>query len=318
MTGMAYLIFTAVMLDLVIGDPRFLPHPVVIIGKGIKAGERIIRKFFKGGMGLKTGGVLLVLSIVTGTYLCVLAILYLAEKVHPWLALFFQVWLIYTAVAIKDLQVHARAVLKPLAAGDLPEARRMLSRIVGRDTDNLDEREITRAVVEAVAENTVDGIVAPLFYAFLGGAPLALAYKAVNTLDSMVGYKDDKYLHLGWAAARFDDMVNYLPARIAGLFFILTAAFFPGGMRGAWVAVRRDAGKHPSPNSGIPEAAVAGSLGVKLGGTNYYFGKPSCRAEMGEEKFPLKKEHINEVIKIMHGVTLLTIAAGFVIFYILG
>jgi adenosylcobinamide-phosphate synthase len=213
-------------------------------------------------------------------------------------------------VSVKSLKQHADAVYKPLKNNNIVLAREKLGMIVGRDTDNLDEKEITRGVVETVAENTVDGIVSPLFYAFIGGAPLALAYKAVNTLDSMVGYKEERYFHIGWASARFDDLANYIPARLAGALFLIPALFTSQGIKSSFQTIIRDAKKHPSPNGGITEAAVAGALGVKLGGKNYYFGKPSYRAEIGKEIAELNAEHIKSVIKLMYAVTFLFLILG--------
>jgi adenosylcobinamide-phosphate synthase len=177
--------------------------------------------------------------------------------------------------------------------------------VVGRDTGRLDEAEVTRATVETVAENITDGIVSPLFFAALGGVPLAFAYRAVNTLDSMVGYKNDRYLAFGWASARFDDLCNYLPARLTAFFLLLAAFLLPGfSARGAAEALMRDARKHPSPNSGYAEATVAGAMGIRLGGCNYYFGQPSWRAYMGEERERLAARHIKKTIAMMYAVTI--------------
>ena len=185
--------------------------------------------------------------------------------------------------------------------------------MVGRDTDRLNESEIVRGVVETVAENTVDGITAPLFYGFLGGPPLALAYKAINTLDSMMGYKDERYLNLGWAGARLDDLANYIPARITGLLYLLVAPFTPGGLANVWRTIRRYARRHPSPNSGIPEAAVAGALEIQLGGVNYYRGIASSEVTMGEKKKDLEIKHIYQGLYIMLAVTGLMLGMGLVI-----
>ena len=307
---MLELILAAVALDLILGDPRNLPHPVVLIGRAIERGERFIRKIAQTQLALKISGIFLVVIIVCGTYFVAFIIIRTANTLHPYLGIAVQVWLLYTTIAIKSLHQHALAVARPLQKGEMREARKKLAYIVGRDTDKLGESEVTRGVVETVAENTMDGIISPLFYAFIGGAPLALAYKAVNTLDSMVGYKEERYLHLGWAAARIDDVANYLPARLAGLLFVLAAVCTPQGPKAAWQTVMRDAGKHPSPNGGIPEAAVAGALGVKLGGTNYYFGKFSHRAEIGEKIVTLEVAHIKKVLQLMYIVTFLMLLVG--------
>jgi len=185
--------------------------------------------------------------------------------------------------------------------------------IVGRDTGRMDAEEITRATVETVAENTVDGITAPLFYAFLGGAPLAMAYRAVNTLDSMVGYKNDCYLYFGRAAARFDDFVNYLPARLTGMLLVIAAFILRLNARRVWTVVRRDAPGHPSPNSGIPEAAVAGALGVRLGGWNSYQGSLSFRPYLGEAIVPLQADHIRQVVRVMYVTAALALSSGIIL-----
>ncbi len=307
---MIYLIIAAVILDFMIGDPRNFPHPVVIIGKVISFGEKLIRKIFKGKTGQRIGGIFLVIFVVGGTYLITHIIVSVSYRIHPYISILLQIIILYMTVSIKSLKQHSDAVSKPLKNGDLEQAREKLGMIVGRDTDKLNEKEITRGVVETVAENTVDGIVSPLFYAFIGGAPLALAYKAVNTLDSMVGYKEERFLYLGWASARFDDFANYIPARLAGILFLIPAIFSSQGIKASFQTIIRDAKKHPSPNGGITEAAVAGALGVKLGGTNYYFGKPSYRAEIGNEIVVLNTEHINAVLKLMYSVTFLFIALG--------
>jgi adenosylcobinamide-phosphate synthase len=193
----------------------------------------------------------------------------------------------------------------------MEQARYKVGWIVGRDTASLTTAEVTRATVETVAENIVDGIISPLFYAVIGGVPLACLYRAVNTMDSMVGYKNEKYRDFGMAAARVDDVFNYIPARITGLLIVLSAALLRHNADGALQTIRRDASKHPSPNSGFSEAGVAGALGVRLGGLNYYGGVASLRAYMGEEKKELNPIHIEQTIHIMYLVTTLFIVAAF-------
>ena len=300
----------AYMVDLVVGDPRSIPHPVVIIGKGIDALEKYLRRWAAPLVGLRTAGVLLTVITVGLTYVAMWALIEGALLVHNWLGVIAAVWFLSTTIAVKGLGAAALDIYGELKAGRLQEARRKLGFIVGRDTANLDESEITRATVETVAENIVDGIVAPLFYAFIGGAPLAMAYKAVNTLDSMVGYRNDRYRDFGWASARFDDLCNYIPARITG--FLLLAGFLLTGkpVSRALRVMFRDARRHPSPNSGIPEAAVAGALGVRLGGFNTYGGVKSFRAYMGDSTETLVGKHIIETVKIMRLTAALAVLAG--------
>lgn len=296
--------------DLLIGDPRWLPHPVVLIGRGIGGLEALLRRLGKGAPAERFAGAVLAVTVVGGTYLAAEALLAWAGSVSTPFRTILAVWLLSTALAGRGLAGAALAVHRPLTAGDLPAARRHLARIVGRDTGNLAESEVVRGTVETVAENTVDGVVSPLFYAVLGGAPLALAYKAVNTLDSMVGYRNDRYRHFGWASARLDDLANYLPARLTGLLMAAAARLLGLDAGGALRCVRRYAGRHPSPNSGIPEAAVAGALGVRLGGINHYGGEASFRPHLGEERRPLSPEHILQAVRLMRLTSLLALALG--------
>jgi len=303
-------VIAAYVVDIIIGDPRRLPHPVVIIGKGIDLLEKILRKSTGRFLGLRFSGVLLTGIIVLGTYFLMSGLIKGTRALHPWAGLAAEIWFLSTTLAVKGLGGAATEIYSFLEKGNVPEARKKVGWIVGRDTQDLDEGEITRATVETVAENIVDGIVAPLFYAFIGGVPLAMAYKAVNTLDSMVGYRNEKYRDFGWASARFDDLCNFIPARIAGV--ILLLAFFVTGkpVKRTLGIIFRDAPRHPSPNSGIPEAAVAGALGVRLGGTNYYGGVQSFRAYMGDPLNGLEKIHIKETVKIMHLTSGLTVLLG--------
>ncbi|QWU17909.1 adenosylcobinamide-phosphate synthase [Paenibacillus sophorae] len=293
-------VITAIVIDLLVGDPRGIPHPVIGIGKIISATESALRKWGTGRARERALGVLLVLVVLSAVYAAAFLILWLAGLIHPIFRSLAEVWLISTTIAIKGLGDAAMQVFRPLAKGDLDSARTYVGYIVGRETHALSEREVTRATVETVAENIVDAVVAPLFYALLGGAPLALLYRAVNTLDSMVGYKNDKYRYFGWASARLDDVLNYIPARITGLLLWAAALTTKGLNAGrAWQAMRRDAAKHPSPNSGIPEAAVAGALGIQLGGFNSYGGIVSERARMGTAIRELAAEDIRQTIKIL-------------------
>lgn len=296
---MEIIIIYAALLDIVLGDPRFIPHPVVYMGKAISRGEPFIRRHFVTDRTLKWAGVGLTMIVVLGSFAFFWVIIWLAYRINTILGTILSVFLMSQSLAMNSLYKHARAVMTPLSAGNLVTARQALGLIVGRDTQSLDECEIIRGSVETIAENTVDGIIAPLFYGLLGGPALALAYKAVNTLDSMIGYKDERYIKLGWAAARLDDVANYIPARIAALLFLMLAPFTSGGVSGVWKTIRRDARQHESPNSGFPEAAVAGALGIQLGGLNYYRGIPSFRALIGEKKRSLEVKDINRSLVLM-------------------
>jgi len=298
------LLAAAIVIDWCVGDPPRLPHPVVGIGKLIGLLERLLLR----GSGSRTvtrlKGAVLALTVVAATALMMWGLCLLAYRIHPWAGFAVNAWFISTTIAVKGLKDAAMLVYEPLRQGDLAQARKMVGRIVGRDTDGLEEREVARAAVETVAENTVDAFVAPLFFALIGAAPLAMLYRAANTLDSMVGYKNEKYRDFGWASARLDDALNWIPARVTGALLALTAACSRNASgRRAWRAIRAFAHLHPSPNSGIPEAAVAGALGVELGGTNRYGGVVSERARLGWSLRPLEADDIVRTVRLMYGVS---------------
>ncbi|MCM2359801.1 MAG: adenosylcobinamide-phosphate synthase CbiB [Geobacteraceae bacterium] len=292
------IILAAVLLDLLLGDPRWLPHPVVWIGRLITALEKMLRRLVPNE---RAGGVLLLVLTVAMTSGLALAVLKGAYAVSPYAGFAVAVVLAYTTLAARSLHGESQLVADALTRGDTAEARRYLSCIVGRDTEGLDEAEIWRATVETVAENSSDGVIAPLFYLMLGGPVLALAYKAVNTLDSMVGYRNERYLRFGWASARFDDLANWLPARLTGFLMVLAAPLLGLSASEAWRVMRRDGRNHSSPNSGIPEAAAAGALRVRLGGTNRYFGKPVAKPTIGDALRPLSWEAYRGAVRLMYG-----------------
>jgi adenosylcobinamide-phosphate synthase len=301
----------AVALDLLLGDPRWLPHPVVGIGTLISALEKILRRRFRNE---RLGGVLLLISVVGATGLLAFLLLKGAYAVSSNLGDALAAVLAWTCLAARSLHRESSLVADRLVAGDLEGARHYLSRIVGRDTDDLDEAEIWRALVETVAENTSDGIIAPLFYLMFGGPVLGLAYKAVNTLDSMVGYKNEPYLDFGWASARFDDLANWLPARLTGFLMAVAAPVVGLNAGKAFTIMARDGGNHSSPNSGIPEAATAGALGVRLGGTNRYFGQPVEKPTIGDPVQQLSRESYRGAIRLMYGsMALMLVVWGVVI-----
>lgn len=309
-------VFTAYLVDLAVGDPRMIPHPVVLMGKAIECLESLLRRIVRSPSGLRVAGAVASAVLVAGCWLLTAVLVKWAFNVHYWLGAAFSVWLISTTMATRGLAGAGGEIFNLLNNGDLDEARRKVGWIVGRDTGKMDSRNVTRATVETVAENIVDGIVSPMFYAFIGGAPLAMAYRAVNTLDSMWGYKNEKYINFGMASARLDDLANYIPARLTGLLLLGAAFLLRMSPKRALAAVRRDAPGHPSPNSGIPESAVAGALGVRLGGLNYYHGRESFRAFMGEELTPLEPRHIKQAVKLMYLTSALAVATGLLISYL--
>jgi len=298
-------IIFAYILDLIIGDPEWLPHPIVLIGKAIEILEKGITKVITNK---KVAGIILVFLVVVGTYFFVFILIGLAARLHWIFGIIVSIYFVFVSLSVKDLAVETNRVYTSLNRNNLSLARKNLSRIVGRDTGDLNEREIVRASVETVAENTVDGIISPIFFAFIGGAPLAMAYKAINTLDSMVGYKNERYIDLGWAAAKLDDVVNFTPARIS-MALIPIASFISGkGFRDSIRIISRDRKKHASPNSGISEAAFAGALGVRLGGTNYYERKLVEKPCIGDAEKPLELSDIKDSIRIMYVCSALSIA----------
>lgn len=268
-----FITFIAFILDWIIGDPHRWPHPVRLIGKFICIGERRVRQAAGDRpAALRSAGKLLALAVVVTTMLAVYMLLAIAGFVWSFLWLLAALYLVYSAMCLKDLYFQTWRVEKALKAGFLDEARQRLSMVVGRDTAKLDEAGIRRALIETLAENLSDGLIAPLFYLALGGPVLAWGYKAINTLDSMIAYKNDRYLHLGRFAAQLDDAANYIPARLAALLLVASARLQDYDWRRALTVWRRDGHLHASPNSGRPEAAMAGALNLRLGGPTYYGG----------------------------------------------
>lgn len=299
-----YLYLGALFIDTVIGDPRGNLHPVVLIGNLISFLEKLLLKQNSSPEKKKIAGFFLCLITVGFVYAVSFGITWLLSFADPNIFLFGSMLLLSFTISPHALRKSAEEIRLLLVKGDIVEARHKVSWIVGRDTQNLDEAEVTRATVETVAENITDGIISPLFYAVIGGVPLACAYRAVNTLDSMVGYKNDKYLDFGVVSARFDDLCNFIPARITAFLVVFLSALLPGySGKKAWQILWRDASKHPSPNSGYAEAPVAGALGVRLGGCNYYFGRPSFREYMGDSEKILNNEHIAKTVALMYMVT---------------
>lgn len=300
-------VLLAYVLDLIVGDPQWLPHPVRVIGKAINWLEKLVRIYFNN---LKTGGILLSVVVIIGVYIISWLIVFLANSTNELLGLIVSIVLIYTTISIKSLYQSAIHIYGALITDNLDLARYHVSHIVGRDTMDLDKDGIIRACIESIAESTVDGIVSPLFFAFIGGAPAALAYKAINTLDSMLGYKNDYYKDIGWSSAKIDDIANFIPARISLWLFPLAALFLGKNARQSLIVAFRDGQKHPSPNSGISEACVSGALGIQLGGINYYQGEMYLKPFIGDYRGKIQPKHIKESIHLMYGVSFLMLILG--------
>jgi adenosylcobinamide-phosphate synthase len=307
-----WIILLAYILDLLLGDPQWFPHPVRLIGRFISFWQNLLRQAFASPFELKAAGVFLAVFTCSVT----LAVSYLlilgAGALHWAVGLIVSVLLAYFTLATRDLHVETKKVLTSLESGDLPRARRELSYLVGRDTGNLDEPEILRALVETVAENISDGVIAPLFYLGLGGPAWAMTYKAVNTLDSMVGYKNEQFRHIGWASARLDDFVNFIPARLSGFLIALSAFVLGRSGSDALRILMRDHGKHESPNSAWSEAAMAGALGLRLGGVNYYFGQRDLKPFIGDAKKEFEIRDVRRAWKLLYlsSVGMLLISLG--------
>ena len=304
----------AFAIDCLIGDPRSQFHPVVLIGKLIAFLEGVF--YHPGDSNSKKflSGMILMLLVLFISYDAAAGLLRLVAAFgSPLLNDAAEALLLSFMISPRNLSEAGREIRDFLLDGNLPEARRKVGWIVGRDTDKLTVGEVTRATVETISENIVDGIISPFFFFCLGGVPLAVAYRAANTMDSMIGYRNDKYLYFGRAAARLDDVLNFIPARVTGLILILSAWLLKLDYRNAWRILRRDADKHPSPNGGYTEATVAGALGIRLGGLNYYFGQPSFRTYMGDPLHELGPQHILQAIRLMYLTTILflcLVAAG--------
>ena len=304
-------VFTGFLLDLLLGDPAWMPHPVVYMGKAIAKLEGLLRRSLpKTERGELLGGCILAAALPIGSLLFFGGVCLLAAWLHPFLGFLLQALWCWQALAMKGLAEESRKVYLELERKDLPAARKAVSRIVGRDTAALTEEGVTKAAVETVAENFSDGVLAPLFYMLIGGAPLAMVYKSINTMDSMIGYKNQKYLFFGRGAARLDDGANFLPSRIAALFWILAAALAGFDGKNAWKIWRRDARNHASPNSAQTESACAGALGIRLAGPACYFGERYEKPYIGDALRPPEPEDILRANRMLYVAGFLALAVG--------
>lgn len=313
-----YALITGYILDILFGDPEWLPHPIRLIGKMIAGGESILRRVScRSERSCYYCGMVLTAGVVAVSFLAPFLILYVTAAVHPLARFILEVLMCYQILAVKALKVESMRVSAELKANRLPEARTALSRIVGRDTQNLSASGVAKGAVETVAENLADGVIAPLIYMAIGGAPLGFLYKAVNTLDSMIGYKNERYLHFGRFAAKLDDAANYIPARVAAWLMIVSAFILRYDARSAIRIYRRDRFKHTSPNSAQTEAVCAGALNIELAGNNYYFGKLVQKPVIGDAVREIETEDIKRANNLLYATSalglLLVVALRFLI-----
>ena len=299
------------ILDLIFGDPQWMPHPIRLIGNAISKGELIIRKIIKAKDLL--GGAILAICITSISFIIPFLILFYAGKFNIYLKIAIESIFIYQIMATKSLKTESMRVYNYLRIGDILNSRKYLSWIVGRDTENLNEKQITKATVETIAENTSDGVIAPLFYIIIGGAPLGFFYKAVNTLDSMIGYKNDKYLYFGRFAARLDDILNFIPAILASYIMIIGSFLLGLDYKNAFKIYKRDRFNSSSPNSAKTETVAAGALNIELLGDAYYFGKLVKKKTIGDNNRQIEIADIKVMNRLMYMTAILAlIVFGFI------
>lgn len=295
-------------LDLLIGDPHFIYHPIRLVGNLIAVTEKGLRRIFpKTQRGELTAGVFLAVIVIGVTTAVPALLLYLAGCIAPEVRFVLETIMCYQLLATKSLKDESMKVYDKLKEGNLSEGRRAVSMIVGRDTACLDESGVTKAAVETVAENTSDGIIAPMLFMSVGGAAFGYFYKAINTMDSMVGYKNDKYLYFGRFAARLDDVVNYIPARLAACLMTVATVFVSLDIKEAWRIYRRDRHNHASPNSAQTEAVMAGALNVQLAGDAWYFGKLHKKETIGDDTRPVEYEDIRRADRLLYATAILSL-----------
>lgn len=309
-TGLTALLAFAI--DTIIGDPYTKFHPVALMGKAIDILDKYLRRDKSGEPEKLVSGFLLTAIMLASCYWLTKLLLEIMTLLHVpyWADMLIQAAVLSFMISPKSLAKAGNDIYAELVKPDLAAARRKVNFIVSRDADRMNERDIARAAIETVAENTVDGIIAPFFFFFIGGLPLAVMYRAANTMDAMIGYKNDKYLHFGRTAARVDDVLNFIPARITGFLLVFTAFICRFDWKNALKMMLRDAKKHPSPNGGWTEATTAGALGIQLGGINYYFGRQTFRAHMGDPQHELEPKYIKQTIKMMYTVSVLFVILG--------
>ncbi len=306
-----YALITGYILDLIFGDPEGIPHPVRYIGNMIAKGEKLLRQSScQTDRSKYLSGIVLTVVVVAISFIIPYLILSFAGSFHPVLRYILETVMCYQILATKALKKESMRVFYDLEQEKLPEAKTSLSRIVGRDTENLNTAQVTKGAVETVAENVSDGIIAPMIFILIGGAPLGFLYKAINTLDSMIGYKNDKYLHFGRFAAKLDDLANYIPARISAYLMIISTGLLRYDVKGAIRTYKRDRYNHTSPNSAHTEAVCAGALNIQLAGENYYFGKLIMKPTIGDENREIEIDDIRRANNLLYVTSILGLILG--------
>lgn len=300
-------------LDFIFGDPQWLPHPIRFFGWFISNGEIVLRRFCKGSKSEYICGAILVVLTLSIAFIIPFFILLLLWRINYFVAIVVHAVMCYQIIAAKSLKTESLKVYNELVKHDIVVARQRLSWLVSRDTDNLDFSGVARSTIETISENTSDGVIAPLIFMLIGGAPLGFLYKAVNTLDSMIGYKNDKYLYFGKFAAKFDDYINYIPARISAYFMVIASFICGYDAKNALRIYKRDKFNHDSPNSAQTEAVCAGALNIQVAGPNYYFGKLVSKPTIGDATHPVEAEDIIRANKLMYCTFIITLIVGVLI-----
>lgn len=295
-----FILISAYVLDLIFGDPYSFPHPVKFIGNMI---TRLEKLFFATSINKLLSGFITFLIVVVTTYFSTFLMIHFSYSLNSYLGIAVEILLTYTVLSAKCLEVEAVKVQTQIRTKDLQNSRKSLSYIVGRDTKELDFDQIIKAVIETVAENTVDGVISPIFYLCLGGVPLAMAFKAISTLDSMIGYRNEKYEEFGKVSARADDVANFIPARLSIIFFTISAFLLKLDYRNAFLICMRDRKNHLSPNCAYSESLTAGALGIQLGGSHYYGGRLVEKQKIGDN---LKKADVDDITKTVNMIRIVT------------
>lgn len=311
-----YVVIFGFLLDLCLGDPNFILHPVVIMGKIISFLEKFLRKFLKNKNGELFGGFILVIILVSLSFFVPFLILSFLQKINFYLYFIVESFMCYQIFATKCLKDESMKVYKELEKNDIEKARKAVSMIVGRDTNSLDKVGVTKAAIETIAENTSDGVIAPMIFMIVGGAPLGFLYKAINTMDSMIGYKNDKYLYFGRVAAKLDDIANFIPSRFSAIMMIISSFFCKFDFKNAWYIFKRDRFNQHSPNSAQTESVCAGALQIQLGGDAYYFGKLVHKKTIGDFKRSVENQDIIKANKLLYVTAILSLIICILIRYI--